>query len=98
MLCPTCKADTIPFSRVWLRAGLGSFRCPACHGQSRVKRSSGLILVSMALGSLPAITLFTTRSPWAAAGVVVVVLGVDAWLDRRYRVLEQIVPPEEPRK
>jgi hypothetical protein len=90
MICPKCRNDSIPFEKIWLKGGLGTYRCPTCGAISRVKRSVPLAIASMSFGGIAAIVGFLLRS-WLAFGITLA-FGVilDALMDSRLRRLELI--------
>ena len=88
MICPNCQNDTIPFSTLWLKGGLGSYRCPSCSAMSRIKKSIPLTIISVCIGGIATSLGFYFRS-WIIFGIALVIgLLLDAILDNRFRSLE----------
>jgi hypothetical protein len=96
MACPKCQVDSIPFGKMWLKSGFGTYRCPSCGAISRVKKSVPLVIVSLCLGGLSAgLGLFFQS--WIVFGVAfVVVVALDALIDSRFRRLEIAGAKNEP--
>jgi hypothetical protein len=90
MTCPKCKADSIPFAKIWLRSGLGTYRCSSCGALSRVKKSIPLVVASMSIGGVVILLGYLSRS-WRVFGVALLFgIALDALMDYRLRRLELI--------
>ncbi len=88
MRCPNCQNDTISFFTLWLKGGLGTYRCPSCSAMCRIKKSIPLTIVSMCIGGIVTVLGFYFRS-WITFGIALIIgLLLDAVLDSRLRSLE----------
>ncbi|HYA88467.1 MAG TPA: hypothetical protein VEI57_15545 [Nitrospirota bacterium] len=91
MVCPRCGNNTIPFSKVWIKGGLGTYRCPSCNAICRIKESVPLTMISTSIGFFAGILGLYFRS-WILFGVVLAIgLLLDVVLDSRLRRLELAV-------
>jgi hypothetical protein len=91
MRCPHCNKDTIAFWRIWIRGGLGRYKCPECGGLSQIQRSTKLAVVSACLGAIAALLGLMYVSWLVFVGALVFALAVDAYLDFRYESLQPVV-------
>ncbi len=90
MICPKCQSDSIPFTKLWLKSGFGTYRCSGCGAISRVKKCVPLVIASMSFGGIAVILGFAFRS-WLVFGVALVLgIIVDALIDSRLRRLELV--------
>ena len=87
MVCPNCQSNSIPFVRLWLKSGRGSYRCPSCSATCRVRKSATLFIASLCLGFAAGLGLLFGSGP-AFAVAIAVVLVIDALMDYRFRRLE----------
>lgn len=95
MNCPSCQKDSIPFLRLWLKSGFGTYHCPNCNAISRIKKSVPLLVFSGGLGVVSAGFGILFRS-WGVFGVALAVAVVlDAVVDFRLRRLELAVTERE---
>lgn len=95
MICPKCQNNSIPFARVWLKSGLGTYRCPGCGAVSRVRKSVPMFVASMCFAAVAVIVGFLFRT-WLAFGIAVaVIVIIEALMDYRLRRLELVETKHE---
>ncbi len=94
MVCPNCKNDTIPFSILWLKGGLGTYRCSSCNAVCRIKESTPLTIISSCIGAFATVLGYYFRS-WLVFGAALAIgLLLDAVLDSSLRRLELVEEDE----
>ncbi len=98
MVCPSCENNSIRFSVVWIKGGLGTYRCPSCNALCRIKKSFPLTMISSSIGLFATILGFYFRS-WIVFGAALAMgLLLDAVLDSRFRRLELAVTTDKDEK
>jgi hypothetical protein len=90
MKCPQCQTDSIPFGKIWLKSGFGTYRCPNCNALCRVRRSNWLFVVCLCLGGAASGLGLWSRSWLVFGAAVFVAVLLDALIDFRFRRLELI--------
>lgn len=102
MICPNCKADSVPFLPVWLKGSFGSQTCGQCEAEVRMKRTPAVIISSLLIGILIGITPFVIdyatdwsflswRTLFIFLAVILLFLVIDGIKD--YFLIELVAAP-----
>jgi hypothetical protein len=92
MVCPQCRKNTISFLKTWSKSGFGTYRCPGCGTELRVKKSLPLVLGSIFLGGIAAGLSIYFRSWKVLIIASLVVLVLDGVMDFCFRRFEPVEP------
>lgn len=87
MICPICRYNGVSFFRIWIKSGWGEYTCRNCGAKLKVKKNIRLALISILLAGAAFTLGFATKSWIVFFIALVIVLVLDAAVDRQYRVL-----------
>lgn len=87
MICPVCKTNSIPFKKLWLKSGHGTYTCKNCDAILKNRKKPLLAFISLCLGGFAAFVGIYFRSWLLFIPALAIAIVVDAFIDMKFREL-----------